>query len=286
MAGSGNVGLCPDWIYSDSSNVHVAKDKAWFTSYHPFRSSIGSVYNIGDPIQVVGIGTVEFEVKARPRSFGTSTIQLHNVLHAPNYICNVLGRPITSVYTIGLGGSVPEGGPPSRGGLFLAGRQVAHFQPGPIGIFSLAVPPPAGRAFGASPFRVGTAWVVSCHWATAERVRWQELRALAARELEPPKFSRPYTMRELEYVDGHWGTEFGFLTLYRLGIGDERDRSEGRRIVRALMAGRDPAAMDGEKDVHINGRFADYKDSNKGVFPTHSRSPRAQVTSPFLGGNC
>ncbi|KAF9690766.1 hypothetical protein EKO04_011015 [Ascochyta lentis] len=274
MAEGGNSGLCPDWIYSDSSNVHVAKDKAWFTSYYPFQSSIGSIYNIGAPTPVIGIGTVELEVKARPRSFWPSTIQLHNVLHAPNYICNVLGRPLASVYTISLGRSVHEGGPPFRGGLFLSGRQVAHFQPGPISLISLAVAQPEGREFSQSPFKDKAAWVVSCHWDNAERVRWQALQAQAAQELEPPKYTPTYTMRELEYVNEHWGTEFRFLTQYRLKIHEEADRSEGRRIIRALMAGRDPAKKE-EGDIEINGTLEDYQDANGGDPTKHSQNPLA-----------
>lgn len=180
-------GLCPNWIYSDSSNVQcvpfpstlqitltynsVAKDLAWFTSYHSFPSHLKSTYAIGAPIPVLGNGTVKFSVKALPGSFtiyGASTIELHNVLHVPDYFCNVLGQPLADVYQVSLGGSVHEGGPPSRGGLALNGRQVAHSQPGPISFFSLAVLPPKGMAFGPSAFKNGVSWAVSCHWPNEE----------------------------------------------------------------------------------------------------------------------
>ncbi|KAF1360898.1 hypothetical protein EJ07DRAFT_69799, partial [Lizonia empirigonia] len=238
--------LCPDWIYSDSSNVHVTKDKTWFTSYQPFESQLGSVYNIGTPERVLGIGTVELAVKALPGSFMSSTIELHNVLHVPSSICNVLGRPLADVYDIVRGGSVHEGGPSSRGGLFLRGQQIAHFQPGPISFFSLAVLPPPGSNFGVSAFKDGPIWSVSCLWDHNERLRWQALQSQSMQKLKPPRCESLYTVRELEWLYEHWGTEFRFLSQHRLKICDEADRSEGRRMVRALMAGRDPSIKEEE----------------------------------------
>ncbi|KAG9203757.1 hypothetical protein G6514_002372 [Epicoccum nigrum] len=127
--------LCPDWIYSNSSNVHVANDIIWFKSYHPFSSHIGSIYAVSAPFPVLGIGTVELAVKASPGPFtihGKSTIELHNVLHVPYYPCNVLGRQLASVY------QMVEGSSASRGGLVLGGKQVAYFQSGPSNYISLA----------------------------------------------------------------------------------------------------------------------------------------------------
>ncbi|KAF2628216.1 hypothetical protein BU25DRAFT_42080 [Macroventuria anomochaeta] len=283
MAASNNDGLCPDWIYSDSSNVHVAKDKAWFTSYHSFQSQLSSIYAIGAPIPVLGIGTIKLTVKALPGSFtiyGTSVIELHNVLHVPSYFCNVLGRPLANVYEVGLGGSVHEGGPPSRGGLFLSGRQVAHFQSGPISFFSLAVLPPKGKGFGASPFSNGASWVVSCHWPLEERVRWQAIRNQTKREWKPPRYEPPYTLEELEHVNERWGSEFRFLAQYRLKLPEEKDRSEGRRIVRELMRGKDPAKEE-EKETEVEGKLKDYLKPDGGTSARHARDPSAPRV-PFL----
>ena len=192
---------------------------------------------------MLGVGTIELHVRALPDSFttwGHSTIELHNVLHVPTYFCNVLGLPLSKVYDISLGGSVHEGGFPSRGGLFLHGRQVAHFQTGAICFFSLAVLPPKGMQFGQSPFSTGASWIVSAHWPNEERVRWQALRSQLAIEHEPPRYEPPYALRELEYVNNKWGSEFRFLAVHRLRISDEADRNEGRMIIRALIKRRDP----------------------------------------------
>ncbi|KAJ4321699.1 hypothetical protein N0V94_002791 [Neodidymelliopsis sp. IMI 364377] len=274
MDARGDDSLCPDWIYSNTSNVHVAKDKAWFKTYHPFNSQITSLYNIGAPSPVVGIGTVEFSVKALSESFNTCTIELRNVLHVPSYTCNVLGQPIANVYTIDLGGSIHEGGAPSRGGLFLAGKQVAHFQPGPISFFSLAVLPPADCQFRASPFRGGAAYVVSCQWGECERQRWLAMQATRSTERE--EMEPPYTIRELAFVNKEWGTESRFLMQHRLHIFNEKGRSEGRRMVRAYMAGRDPHGSK-EHDFEVDGNLGDYEN-----FDGHRSNRPAVFRAPFL----
>ncbi|KAJ4993681.1 signal sequence receptor alpha subunit [Stagonosporopsis vannaccii] len=273
-------GLCPDWIYSDSSNVHVAKDKAWFTTYHNFHSHLSSVYRIGAPIPAVGIGSVKLTVKARPDAFtayGTSTIEIHNVLHVPSYICNVLGRPLASVYQIDLGGSHDNGGPPSRGRLSVSGQEIAHFQVDPARPFSLAVLPPEGMHFGPSPFKNGASYTASCHWPNEERACWQARHAQTLLEHAPPLYNPPYTWLELEYVNKCWGSEFRFLTQCRLKLHEERDRSEGRRIVRALMKGKEPAENE-EKYIEVEGDLSDCLrlDRDRGVVRSKDLSaPRA-----------
>lgn len=87
-------------------------------------------------------------------------------------------------------------------------------------------------------------------------------------------------MRELEWLYEHWGTEFRFLSQHRLKICDEADRSEGRRMVRALMAGRDPFMKEEEDQVVINGSMGDYEESSDSHVK-HTRIPSAP-RMPFL----
>lgn len=47
-----------DWILSNTSNVHVANDRAWFTTYTPYRTKISGMPGGGPSIDVHGIGTV------------------------------------------------------------------------------------------------------------------------------------------------------------------------------------------------------------------------------------
>jgi len=208
---------------------------------------------------VIGIGSVKLTVKARPDSFtvyGISTIELHSVLHVPSHICNVLGRPLANVYQVNLGGLHDEDKPLSRGGLSLSGREIAHFRDKPDRPFSLAVLPPEGLQFGPSPFNNGASYTASCYWPNEERVRWQAMHDEALHQHAPPLYKPPYTWLELDYINKRWGSEFRFLTQYRLKLHEERDRSEGRRIVRALMRGQDPEKEEGYID--IEGKLGDY----------------------------
>lgn len=76
----------------------VAKDPGWFTEYTPFETHLGDSYEMmTQPLQVVGIGTVELSTQASPDSAQDSsspTLQLTTVLHVPSILCNIIGRPI------------------------------------------------------------------------------------------------------------------------------------------------------------------------------------------------
>ena len=79
---------CYDWIFSTASNVNIAVDRSSFKTYIAFNSY---VLTVSDQRQVVvrGIGTVELRLKREPGSRDNHTITLHNVLHVPDWICNV-----------------------------------------------------------------------------------------------------------------------------------------------------------------------------------------------------
>ncbi len=111
-------------------------------------------------------------------------------------------------------------------------------------------------------------------------MRWQALQEQAACDYAPPRYEPPYTMAELDYVNKRWGTEFRFLTQYRLKIHEEKDRSEGRRIIRALIKGRHPADKE-EKNVYVEGKLGDYLLPNFGQLPRRTRDSSAPRV-PFL----
>ncbi|EXJ93674.1 hypothetical protein A1O1_02066 [Capronia coronata CBS 617.96] len=80
---------CYDWIFSSASNVHVAIDRAAFKTYFPFRSY---VLTVADQRQVFvrGIGTVEVKIRREPGGKDSHTVCLENVLHIPDWICNIV----------------------------------------------------------------------------------------------------------------------------------------------------------------------------------------------------
>ena len=128
--------------------------------------------------------------------------------------------------------------------------------------------------FGPSPFKNRTSWVVSCHWPNEERVRWQAIQKQDVRGMELPRYEPPYTIQEMEYVNEHWGSEFRFRAQYRLKLHEEKDQSEGRRIVRALMKETDPAEKE-EKGIVVEGKLGDYLLPDRGKSLKHTRDPSA-----------
>ncbi|KAM0242171.1 hypothetical protein ACHAP5_007327 [Fusarium lateritium] len=73
------------WIFSQYSNVHVCRGRAWFTdAYVPM---ISTVVCGGIKLDAVSIGIVELEVHER--------LVLTIVLHVPSAVCNVFKLPLS-----------------------------------------------------------------------------------------------------------------------------------------------------------------------------------------------
>ncbi|KAJ8107559.1 hypothetical protein OPT61_g8779 [Boeremia exigua] len=121
MSGSTNTNsnapVCPDWVFLNNSNVHVAKDRGWFKTYTPFDSALQhSIFTSPGDLPVLGIGSVEIPTKRSPNRSGVSShasLHLKQVLHVPGFICNVIGSPLydSEGYDVVIGGR----GPTSRG---------------------------------------------------------------------------------------------------------------------------------------------------------------------------
>lgn len=79
---------CHDWIFSTASNTHVSIDRASFKSYVSFESY---VLTVSDQRRIVvhGIGSVEIKIRRAPGSRESHTIRLDNVLHVPDWLCNI-----------------------------------------------------------------------------------------------------------------------------------------------------------------------------------------------------
>ena len=79
----------------------AAKDRSWFgADYTPFETTTGSLYT-QKSVRAIGIGTVELPVKTRPNATGPRShgiLRLHNVLHIPELICNILGVTVDEDY--------------------------------------------------------------------------------------------------------------------------------------------------------------------------------------------
>lgn len=80
---------CYDWIFSSSSNAHVAVDRSSFKTYTPFRSYVLAVADQRQ-VTVKGISTVELRIRRQAGSKDAHKVVLENVLHVPSWICNIL----------------------------------------------------------------------------------------------------------------------------------------------------------------------------------------------------
>ncbi|KAF1808623.1 hypothetical protein P152DRAFT_382703, partial [Eremomyces bilateralis CBS 781.70] len=221
--------LSPDWVYSNQSNVHVAKDKGWFTTYTPFDSKVGCIYHDGTS-KVVGIGTVTLSVNRAPRLKGSeshNTIVLNDVLHVPSFLSNVI-----AMHAVGFNHTWA-----CRKGLFdKNGRYIAYFDPKcTFDVLKLSGPP-VGPVVGRSIFLISELerrrvhYLVNATWSNEEYRRWKH-----HQQAEAYAGNTPYTKAERAWIRRHFRSEFHFLLSYGLKIYDEEDHLEGRAIARALM---------------------------------------------------
>ncbi|KAL8388806.1 hypothetical protein RB595_008944 [Gaeumannomyces hyphopodioides] len=241
-------GLCPDWVLATGSNVHVARDRAWFSTYTPFPTFVTSFIST-NPIEAVGIGDVHLPVKLFPKRSGPDahgTLHLRNVLHMPTGICNLVGGLNTGDYSRALLGGL-EGC--SAAIEAQDGRRLGYFVGLPA-VLKLSGPP-VGPVVGPSMLEPGKPYMLSVIWPDSERERWAAAQAGRSgsddgtnqevsdggkvKDEAEAAPSASYTKEEKDWLKRGWGGEFKFLAAYGLSIYKDEDRDEGRRIVRAMM---------------------------------------------------
>lgn len=105
-----------DWMVVQG-NAHYARDLSTFLpgSYTPTSQTLS--HNIFDPsseLHVAGIGTVRIPVQTGPAPTDTNVLELHEVLHVPEAVCNgfnpLLYGSSMSCYEGFWEGRVPGGG--------------------------------------------------------------------------------------------------------------------------------------------------------------------------------
>jgi hypothetical protein len=241
-----------DWVVSMSSNVHVANNRDWFTSYTPFETHFGHIYTSDYRVNVVGIGTVELNVKLHPQKragqINSRIITLHDVLYAPSAICNIIGGLTLTEYAVQIqfsrGGFLTDQDG-NRAGLIEMGklpRLRLHSQRGTSSLD-------------------GDAYMINAEWSATERARWEAQKG-------PPvpryKGEEPYTTEEKAWLKANYGGEFKFLRTLGLSIYKEDDREEGRSIARSFMADDDGEPKMNETRVQNAGVLkTDYDDEDE-----------------------
>ncbi|KAL2128193.1 hypothetical protein VTI74DRAFT_9529 [Chaetomium olivicolor] len=253
-------GLCPDWVLSNNSDVHVARDRAWFSTYRPFRT-FANAFMPGSQLEAIGIGDVRLPVKLFPKRSGAGahgTLHLRNVLHVPTNVCNIIGGPQTGDYDCMQLGGVGDNG---RDAVITTqdGRRLGYFVLRQFWVLRLSGPP-LGPVVGPSLLKPGTSYLIHAFWPDSERRRWaaaqtglsdmdhptNPLNPILSKQGEVSDGGKgkekaeaapspPYTKEEKDWLKRHWGGEFKFLAAHGLSIYKDEDRDEGRRIVRAMM---------------------------------------------------
>lgn len=146
------------------------------------------------------------------------TLRLTTVLHAPSFLCNILGGPILHDHYFN-----SESHKGTKG--YLAdkkGRHVACFDPNrPLWQLKLRGPPVGYHALEPDGF-----YVINAGWSDSERAKWHAHQKILAGSL---------SMEEKTWLKMYFGNEFHFLQAHGLSIYDDGDRDEGRSILRALM---------------------------------------------------
>ncbi|KAK3654169.1 hypothetical protein LTR56_004224 [Elasticomyces elasticus] len=91
-----------DWIWSDQSNVHITNHPDWFVTFTCFETHVTAD---DKKRQVLGVGDIELTLRTDLRSRptlgrGLETIVLRDVLYAPAALCNVIGLPLLTNYSL------------------------------------------------------------------------------------------------------------------------------------------------------------------------------------------
>ena len=259
--------ISPDWVFSNNSNVSVAKDRGWFSSYTPFTSRLGSFVGNVD-MAVVGIGSVEIPVKLRNRRRNGQThsiIRLDEVLHAPTSLCNILGHDFMSRYEIDMrvGGAIKDS----------EGRSAGYFDEDKVFFCLKLSGPPVGPTTTPSPFlrsnaNSGRILYINARWADAERMSVDfnnprsELSDLCNTGTRW-RAVKPYTDAEKVWLKQNYKDEYHFLQQHGLSIYKDEDREDGRAMARSLMAADDEVSEDSKGVSDGNNKDEDEEEEEE-----------------------
>ncbi|CAO2649753.1 Nn.00g010450.m01.CDS01 [Neocucurbitaria sp. VM-36] len=249
--------LCPDWVFLNNANVHVAKDRGWFKTYTPFTSTVDASPFVSPHkhIPVLGIGTVEIPTKRSPNTSGVSShgsLLLREVLYVPDCLCNIIGQPL--MFTDGYNATL-EFSTKSRGTIKdRQGKNVAYFDPKSPLFAIKARCPPNGPTLGPHALKKDGLYEFE---ATNELFTSGQNAA-------------SYTAEETAFLKKNYGSEFHFLIQHGLKIHVQEDREEGRAILRAVMRegemSEEEESDDREDDFdesEFEGHQADYNFTNR-----------------------
>ncbi|KXG48034.1 uncharacterized protein PGRI_019040 [Penicillium griseofulvum] len=226
---------CPDWVFSNTSDTHVAKDRCWFgTDYTPFSSYVTDM--AGGSAEVIGMGAVNLTTMNSPNETDPSlrdSLHLKNVLHVPAMLCNIIGSPMMEDYNVILGTSSPD-----NSGQIMSedGRTVAYFKPmdpGPKLYLVQISEPPSGYQFAFSPFHPNGLYLIHAFWSRVERQRFADLKAYGLTHVSGVD---PLTESEKIWFTRNHMSQDRILVAYGLDNNRREHRQEARAIMRILKS--------------------------------------------------
>lgn len=228
-----------DWVFSNSSNVHVAKHLDWFTSYIPFQTKIsnglGESNDESQGLEILGVGDVSLPVKTDCKKKGRDsqgTLQLRDVLYMPGATCNILGKPRNTNFEWASIGEEPSKLIDSTTGACVGLLDL-------VKLWRLRL---SGHSSEQTSLDMGQDYIIRASWPQSERQKWEAFqRKIADSEENRPanaltqSANARLTAVEKKWLSKHYGNEFEFLEAYGYALDDEQGRADSRRILRAII---------------------------------------------------
>ncbi|KAH3969075.1 hypothetical protein HBH98_192430 [Parastagonospora nodorum] len=225
--------LRPNWVILNQSNVHVAKDRGSFQTYTPWASRLGSISAGGDGTPVFGVGTVDLQTCVDGI---TTTITLQDVLHVPDYDCNVIGQGIFD-------DDIVDTSKGEKGGILTESRGQITCTKEDDHLVTVDVLPPGSHVFEPSAFAPGDPDMMPCSWNKAEVQKWEAFKMKYPMALGFDG-TRLYIPAERFFMKDNYGGESEFFRQQGLDIKETEDRTLGRAILRGVMhAGRSDQSL-------------------------------------------
>lgn len=236
-----------DWVFSNTSDVHVATHRDWFVRYTPFRTRFGNIAGAGGT-EVQGVGDVELEIRRSAVQGagrkGSRKIILQDVLYAPGYTCNVFSNDGYGEYDYSLKSD--------ESALLEKNTGVTVGLLDKIQLWKLWL---KGQPKGQSSLDPNGIYWINARWPESEKQRWMAHKRSSSAEAGPST-QRPsstadndqLTPAEQRFLKQHYGNEYNFLMQHGLKMFKDEDRKEGRRILRALMTDEGDSVEQGPND--------------------------------------
>jgi hypothetical protein len=219
-----------DWIMSDSSDIHVANDRAWFTAYAPYRTKLAAMPGAEPSVEVHGIGTVVLPTRTYHEGKShkpSSEITLHQVLYVPQNPVNIFATCREPDLHIQFGpekvASITRRGSNKVLGLTVRSNLIKLWL--------------KGQTQDQSSLDPNGLYYFHATWPDSEVAKFIDHVAQLRKQPSSAAYQTPpYTQEEHDFLAKHYGGEFKFLMTFGLKIHSEEDRDEGRSILRAMMA--------------------------------------------------